>query len=600
MTFDLNSIKKETILRAPRILVLGVEKIGKALDYNTPIFTNRGWQPLKFIKRGDYVFDRDGSMVRVTDVTGIMEKRTCYEVKFKSGASLIADKEHQWLTRSIRDNKERVLTTGQILKTLRPPNGDRYNHAVPITLPLKIKKTSVIGIDPYVLGVWLGDGSSSDGRVTISDRDALIGNNLGSTGKPYQTAGCKTSTILGLKVKLRNRNLLGNKHIPHASVWESTEEDRRSLLAGLMDTDGCCYDNNKGQCEFSTVKECLCDGFIELLRSLGVKASITRCRAKLNGKDCGPNFRVAFFPKENPFRFSKFKFNCFKTKNSRRKANKDAIVSVTPVKSVPVKCISVDSPSHTYLAGRDLVVTHNTTFSCGTQFKDNKIFKTGLNAPILLSMKGEEGADDLEIPKFPVCNKFEDIIEALGSLYSEEHEHRTVVLDSASAMEPLVWNAVCDAANVKNIEAVGGGYGKGYTESVNYWRQITEGLDALRSHKGMSSIIIGHVKVKRFDDPSGDSYDQYILDINEKAVNMLFRWADVILFCNTKVKVQKEDKGFGQEKKRGIDVTGGSRFLFTQKRPAHPGGGRGPYGRLPYELPLDWNEFMKALTKVVK
>jgi len=241
-----------------------------------------------------------------------------------------------------------------------------------------------------------------------------------------------------------------------------------------------------------------------------------------------------------------------------------------------------------------------TTFSCGTRFEGGQIAETGLNAPILISVKGEEGADDLDVPKFPTCNSFENIIEAIGSLYSGDHEYRTVVLDSASATEPLVWNAVCNNANVANIESVGGGYGKGFTEAVSYWRQITEGLDALRSHKKMSSIIIGHVKVKRFDDPAGESYDQYILDIHEKAVNMLFRWADVILFCNTKVKVKKEDKGFNKTANKGIDINSGSRFLFTQKRPAHPGGGRGAYGRLPYELPLDWSEFMNAVAIAAK
>jgi len=238
-----------------------------------------------------------------------------------------------------------------------------------------------------------------------------------------------------------------------------------------------------------------------------------------------------------------------------------------------------------------------TTFSCGTRFENGAIAETGLNAPILIPAKGEEGADDLDVPMFPTCKTFNEVMEALGVLYTSDHEYKTIVLDSASAMEPLIWQAVCGAASAESIEAVGGGYGKGYTEAVNYWRQITEGLDALRSEKGMSSIIIGHVKVKRFDDPAGDSYDQYILDINEKAVNTLFRWADVILFCNTKVIVKKEDKGFGQEKKRGIDTTGGSRFLFTQKRPAHPGGGRGAYGRLPYELPLDWSMFMNAVAE---
>ena len=242
-----------------------------------------------------------------------------------------------------------------------------------------------------------------------------------------------------------------------------------------------------------------------------------------------------------------------------------------------------------------------TTFSCGTRFdKNGQIAETGINGPVVLPIKGEEGADALDVTSFPTMTSYDETMEAIGALYGEDHAHMTAVIDSASALEPLIWDSVCKADKSDSIEEVGGGYGKGYTESLRYWRSLLEGLDALREKKEMSSIIIGHVKAKRFDDPTGDSYDRYTFDINDKAANLLFRWADVILFCNTKVVVKKEDKGFGAEKKRGIDITNGQRFLFTQKRPAHPGGGRGVYGHLPYELPLDWSEFEKAVSESIE
>jgi hypothetical protein len=242
-----------------------------------------------------------------------------------------------------------------------------------------------------------------------------------------------------------------------------------------------------------------------------------------------------------------------------------------------------------------------TTFACGSHFDGGQLVQTGMNYPIVIPVKGEEGTDALEVPVFPTCNSFDEILEALGVLAQDEHEFKTVVLDSASAMEPLVFDKICKEHNESSIEKVLNGYGKGYTLALDRWRQITETLDYLRTEKNMASIIIGHVKVKRFDDPGGDSYDQYQFDINEKAANLLFRWADVILFCNTKVAVKKEKTGFGNEKKIGVDNSnngmGGGRFLFTQKRPAHPGGGRGLYGQLPYELPLDWVAFQDAIAE---
>ena len=230
-------------------------------------------------------------------------------------------------------------------------------------------------------------------------------------------------------------------------------------------------------------------------------------------------------------------------------------------------------------------------------------FAAGASNPIFIPIKGEEGIDSIDVAKFPTCNTIEDLFQCFSTLHQERHEYGTVVIDSASALEPVGWEDVCmrnvdkngNIRPVKSIEEVGGGYAKGYIEALSIWRRITESLDFLRNTKEMASIIVGHVKIKRFDDPSGDSFDQYQFDIHEKAANLLYRWADVILFANTKVVVKKEDTGFGKENRRGIDITNGARFLYTQKRPAHPGGGRGVYGRLPYELPLSWDNFMDAV-----
>ena len=115
----------------------------------------------------------------------------------------------------------------------------------------------------------------------------------------------------------------------------------------------------------------------------------------------------------------------------------------------------------------------------------------------------------------------------------------------------------------------------------------------------MASIIIGHTKIKGVNDPDKDSYDAYQLDINEKAANHLFRWADLILFANTKSTVKTEKMKFNQEKHRAVDTSNGRRFVYTQKRPSHPGGGRGVYGRLPYELPLDWASFQTAVDELI-
>ena len=225
-------------------------------------------------------------------------------------------------------------------------------------------------------------------------------------------------------------------------------------------------------------------------------------------------------------------------------------------------------------------------------------FAAGADNPIFLPIKGEEGVDDLDVAKFPRAETFDDVLAAVTTLIKEEHEYKTFIIDSVSALEPVIWSKLCDEDGVDSIESYQKGFGKGYTAAANKMRDLMEGLDMLRQ-KGISVILIGHVKVKRFDDPLGASFDQYQFDLHERIQLALQRWADSILFANTETIVKTEEVGFNKEKKTGKDLTG-QRFLFTQKRPGHPGGGRGVYGRLPYKLPLDWAAFTNAASEAAQ
>ena len=226
-------------------------------------------------------------------------------------------------------------------------------------------------------------------------------------------------------------------------------------------------------------------------------------------------------------------------------------------------------------------------------------FAAGADNPIFIPTKGEEGIDDMDVAKFPVVQNYNDLMSALTTLYKEKHDFQTVVIDSASTLEPIIHRAICeeDPKKPSSIELAMGGYGKGYVEALGRWRTITNALDALRTEKNMASILIGHVTVKPFNDPLGESFDMYEFDIHKKAAAALNRWADVIGFCNTKKVVKTEDTGFGGGTKRAIDVSQGQRFLYTQKSPSYPSGGRGVYGRLPYEINLTWDSFKQAVAE---
>jgi hypothetical protein len=186
----------------------------------------------------------------------------------------------------------------------------------------------------------------------------------------------------------------------------------------------------------------------------------------------------------------------------------------------------------------------------------------------------------------------------LDSLYNNNHDYQTVVLDSASALDPII---TLDAMRKEGLNPekesaakLGGGYGRQDDTPLRMWTQILEKLDALRDDRGMTTIVIGHVVVKNFNDPLTEPYDTYEWDIRAKARNLMFRWADCILFANRPAVARKIDTGGPKKVTHAID--GGERRLYTQKRPAHPGGGRNVYGHLPYELPLSWAAFEAAVT----
>lgn len=232
----------------------------------------------------------------------------------------------------------------------------------------------------------------------------------------------------------------------------------------------------------------------------------------------------------------------------------------------------------------------------GTEKVGKSTFAAGSENPIFLPIKGEEGIDAFDCARFPAAENFGNVVEALKTLSVEDHDYKTIVIDSTSALEPLVWAEVCRLHGEESIEKVMGGFGKGYIEAVNaVWSQIRRALDWLRDNKNMTSIMIGHVNIRTVEDPDADgNYDAWQWDIHKRAVAYFSRWADSVLFAKHKNFIKSEEAGFNRKTKRALST--GKRVICTQERPGHPGGGRNVYGELPYELPLEWSEFQNAVT----
>ena len=133
------------------------------------------------------------------------------------------------------------------------------------------------------------------------------------------------------------------------------------------------------------------------------------------------------------------------------------------------------------------------------------IGKTSLAAefPDAVFLQIEEGTPgDLELDSFGKIDSFGQLMEALGVLYTEDHAFKTVVIDSVTELERLVFAETCargdDKGNAKaNIEDFG--YGKGYVYAKRIWQELIDGLNALRKDRGLTIILIAHSTVERFE-----------------------------------------------------------------------------------------------------
>jgi replicative DNA helicase len=343
------------------VIIAGRPSMGKALALDTAIPTPTGWRTMQSLRVGDQVFDERGRACTVTFATPVMLGRRCYEVLLSDGERLTADAEHQWSVRTRAARKRRgaavVLTTEQMAGAVRLSSG-RLNYSIPTCEPLEYPERE-LPLDPYLLGVWLGDGNTHSALVTIGEPEGLA--ELQAAGRPDRPGALregKTPQVASSTGK-RQLGVLGQKHIP-GSYLEASVQQRMALLQGLMDTEGSI--DGLGCAEFSVKSRELAEGALELVLGLGLKAEMAEGRSRLNGVDCGPRYRVQFLPGDFPV--------CRIPSKARRQrkvrpfacSRERGVAAIREVPSVPVRCIQVDSPNHLYLAGRACVPTHNTSF----------------------------------------------------------------------------------------------------------------------------------------------------------------------------------------------------------------------------------------------
>jgi hypothetical protein len=395
---DHQKIAIEKLAGSKRFILADDMGLGKFLPVNTPVYTPKGTKKIGNIKIGDKVIGSDGKAHNVIGVFPQGIKET-YKITFNDGFSILSGDEHLWSVSSPnysnnrkneRQKKSLVLSTKQMYEGgkikvkginsnknkeyeietyYKSPNGNN-KWQIPIVKPIQFERNDNLPIDPYLLGLGLGDGSFNKKNIRFSvhkdDYDDLFALLNLKENKPQDNKRIGTINVgvslyeLGIE---HTRSI--NKFIPEIYKYSSIE-NRLAILQGLMDTDGhCMFNGNKTflGTEFSTISKQLCDDVVEVVLTLGgvarVKTRIPTYTYKDEKKKGKLSYRVNIkLPKGmNPFRL-------------KRKANKYIepkkyptgryIKNIEKVGFEESVCISVDAPDKLYVT-EHCIVTHNTT-----------------------------------------------------------------------------------------------------------------------------------------------------------------------------------------------------------------------------------------------
>ena len=343
------------------LIVVEPPRHGKLISHDTPILTISGWKNHGELQVGDFVFGREGLPKRVIWLSE--EDFADNEISFSDGSSVQCHDLHEWVVFDRFKHEERKYDTRSIrgMKLECGPKfgrGHRYRLQLDSNVPLDLPERNLL-IHPYMLGVWLGDGSTDKNCITYSEKDNIVIEKLTKIGyvptthNVHKTTGVFTDYIKRLYGELVFLGLKGNKHIPQDYLLSSLDQ-RKELLAGLIDTDG-SVDKN-GRVRIVTVMPNLAEEVKSLVLSLGMNAYITYQNPHLSTSGIQGKKRVYTVG-----------FNCDidlpitiprkKTGLAKQVKRKRAIVSVKKIEPRLGRCIQVEGGI--YLVGKTFVPTHN-------------------------------------------------------------------------------------------------------------------------------------------------------------------------------------------------------------------------------------------------
>jgi predicted phage terminase large subunit-like protein len=347
---------------------------GKLLPLTEVLFTDSGWKTIGTLLETDRVVALDGSWSEIEYITPVKRCPVNYVITFSDGSKITCNSEHLWtveeVTQKNRNHRHytcvetHILTTQEILDigvTVKKNNKMQKRWRLPKFEGVQ-GDTQTLPISPYLLGYWLGDGTSIDGSFTVGDEDLEFFiervHALGQTilSCTPQHGACQRVVLEGFRTLLRMEGLLGNKYIP-VQYMLSSREQRLQLLQGLMDSDG--HIQPRGRAEWGqTIKRTdLFQQVVSLICSLGYKVSTTVAPSTYKGQLFESN-RVMFTPRE-PVATLPRKIANILTEGARG----DTAIWIEDItqtsSNIPMKCVRIKHPSHVFMITDRFIPTHN-------------------------------------------------------------------------------------------------------------------------------------------------------------------------------------------------------------------------------------------------
>ena len=342
-----------------------------ALAMDTPIPTPDGWSTIEDLEIGDQVIGADGLPTTVMHKSPVFTRGERYRLTFDDGEQITADGDHLWLAETFSDRMgasrnpdapDRLVTTREMFRTqLTNHKKSVSNWSVRLTKPVELPEKD-LPIDPYLLGAWLGDGSKRDGTMAGDDSDHEVYAAFRDAGYTVTEHKDGKWHVSGLRTQLEVLGVRNDKRVP-VEYLRGSKEQRLALLQGLMDTDG-TVDSRWGIPRFANTNEDLIEAVMEIAASLGWKPRRFKDSYTTPVSKYERAIHVVTFIADVPvFRMArKAERQVVGRERPQARAQLHRVVrSIERLEdgAMNVQCITVDNESHTYLAGKGMIPTHN-------------------------------------------------------------------------------------------------------------------------------------------------------------------------------------------------------------------------------------------------